>query len=45
MWIICPACSWYVKYRFVCEFVDEHGRRWEMYECPRCEHRAQYAVG
>jgi predicted RNA-binding Zn-ribbon protein involved in translation (DUF1610 family) len=41
---ICDSCGWSLEWELVEEYEDECGRRWEVYQCPRCGERKQYAV-
>lgn len=44
MSLLCPHCHEQHEFRFVREFEDEHGRRWEVYECNGCGYQKEYAV-
>ena len=41
----CKECRQFVTWAYIGNFTDDHGRIWEVYECPECQHREQYAVG
>ena len=41
----CKHCQEVVTWKFLGTFEDGHGRIWEVYECPECGARTQYAVG
>lgn len=40
----CEECKIPVKWTFIGSYEDERGRTWEVYECPYCKTRIEYAV-
>lgn len=44
MRMICPSCGWDLTWELIDEYADARGVRWEVYQCPRCGERKQYAV-
>ena len=42
---ICEDCGWTLAWTLIEEFTDDKGRKWEVYQCPRCGNERRYCVG